>query len=205
MNERSLISKFAMPSNIETNKTKIVTAATDCFIAKGFHSTSMRDIANAAGVSLGNIYNHFSRKTDLILAISEEETAGVAEAGEYFATTKIDTLPAIHAFLTEYLKEASKAGIGVLMIEIAAEASRNKEVADAFHNNRKQLCQGISEFLQAGQIKGHINSEVNCGQAAELILDIVEGLATRTCLTGKAPSRAAVKEMNRLVERYLGV
>ncbi len=186
------------------NKIKIVTAATQCFILKGFHATSMRDIAKAAGVSLGNIYNHFDRKTDLVLAISESETAGVIEAAEFFETTEMATLPAVTAFMDEYLREATAPGVGILMIEIAAEASRNDEVAMAFQDNRKKLCDALSNFLHNGQQKGEINRAVCCNQAAELIVDVVEGVATRSCLSGKNPSRAAVREMNLLIENYLG-
>ena len=110
------------------NKNKIVSAATQCFIRKGFHATSMRDIAKAAGVSLGNIYNHFDRKTDLVLAISDGETAGVVEATEFFQTTDMPPLPAIMAFVDEYLKEVTAPGVGVLIIEIAAEADRKSVV-----------------------------------------------------------------------------
>lgn len=186
------------------NKTKIVSAATQCFIRKGFHATSMRDIAKAAGVSLGNIYNHFDRKTDLVLAISDGETAGIVEATEFFENTDMPTLPAIMAFVDEYLKEVTAPGVGVLIIEIAAEAARNDEVAKAFQGNHKKLCQALSDFLHNGQQKGEINREINADQAGELVIDIIEGLATRCCLSGKKPSRAAIQEMKLLIESYLG-
>jgi len=186
------------------NRTKIVTAATQCFIRKGFHATSMRDIAKAASVSLGNIYNHFDRKTDLVLAISQDETAGIIEAADFFKTTDMTALPAVMAFVDEYLQEATAPGVGVLIIEIAAEAARNDEVAKAFQENHKQLYQALSGFLHNGQQKGEINRAINPDQAAELIIDIIEGLATRCCLPGKNPSRAAIKEMKLLIQSYLG-
>ncbi len=187
------------------NRTKIVTAATQCFIRKGFHATSMRNIAKAAGVSLGNIYNHFDRKTDLVLAISADETAGIIEAADFFETTDMSTLPAVMTFVDEYLKEVTAPGVGVLIIEIAAEAARNDEVAEAFQGNHKQLCEALSGFLHNGQQKGEINREINADQASELVIDIIEGLATRCCLSGKNPSRAAIQEMKLLIESYLGV
>lgn len=48
------------------NREKIVEAALHSFTQKGFHQTSMRDIAQAAGVSVGNLYNHFTGKEALI-------------------------------------------------------------------------------------------------------------------------------------------
>ena len=48
------------------NREKIVEAALHSFTHKGFHQTSMRDIAQTAGVSVGNLYNHFTGKEALI-------------------------------------------------------------------------------------------------------------------------------------------
>lgn len=47
----------------------ILRAAERLFRKKGFHGTSTRDIAEAAGVSLGNIYNHFSTKEQLFVSL----------------------------------------------------------------------------------------------------------------------------------------
>ena len=52
---------------------RIVEAAATCFALKGFHQTSMREISAAAGVSLGNLYNHFDSKSDLILEMAKLE------------------------------------------------------------------------------------------------------------------------------------
>ena len=48
--------------HLENRRETIVNAAIGCFIDKGFHTTSMRDIAQAASVSLGNLYNYFPGK-----------------------------------------------------------------------------------------------------------------------------------------------
>ncbi len=52
---------------------RIVQAAVKLFAGKGFHGTSMRAIADAAGVSIGAIYHHFSSKDDVFLAILRQE------------------------------------------------------------------------------------------------------------------------------------
>ncbi len=44
---------------------EIIRAAHDLFIRKGYHGTSMRQIARDAGLALGGIYNHFSGKEDI--------------------------------------------------------------------------------------------------------------------------------------------
>lgn len=49
----------------ERNRHAIEAAALGRFTRQGFHGTTMRDIANAARVSIGNIYNYYHTKLDL--------------------------------------------------------------------------------------------------------------------------------------------
>ncbi|MBI3160804.1 MAG: TetR/AcrR family transcriptional regulator [Chloroflexi bacterium] len=43
----------------------ILQAAYELFIANGYHGTSMRQIAERAGIALGGIYNHFTGKEQI--------------------------------------------------------------------------------------------------------------------------------------------
>lgn len=48
---------------------EILQAAHRLFTERGFHGTSMRQIAQQAGIALGSIYNHFSSKEDIFTAV----------------------------------------------------------------------------------------------------------------------------------------
>jgi TetR/AcrR family transcriptional regulator, cholesterol catabolism regulator len=50
----------------------IIAAAGDLFSRKGFHGTSVPDIARAAGISAGLIYYFFPSKDDILLACCEK-------------------------------------------------------------------------------------------------------------------------------------
>jgi AcrR family transcriptional regulator len=56
----------------ERTRIEILQAASQLFIRHGFHGTSMRQIAEQAGVALGGIYNHFSSKEDIFTAVMVE-------------------------------------------------------------------------------------------------------------------------------------
>jgi AcrR family transcriptional regulator len=51
------------------HREKILKAAEQLFSRQGFHGTGLREIADKAGVSLGNIYNHFETKEALFEAL----------------------------------------------------------------------------------------------------------------------------------------
>jgi AcrR family transcriptional regulator len=48
---------------------RILTAALELFVHQGFHHTTTRQIAQAAGVAEGSIFNYFSSKKDLLVAV----------------------------------------------------------------------------------------------------------------------------------------
>jgi AcrR family transcriptional regulator len=53
----------------EHSRTTILQAAHDLFIQQGYHGTSMRQIAQAAHMALGGLYNHFDSKEKVFEAV----------------------------------------------------------------------------------------------------------------------------------------
>jgi AcrR family transcriptional regulator len=54
---------------IEERRRQILAGALSCFEQKGFHEASMNDIANAAGMSPGLIYQYCSDKRDVLFQV----------------------------------------------------------------------------------------------------------------------------------------
>ncbi len=66
----------------EPTAAAILSAAVQVIGARGYHGTSVRDIALAAGVSPGSLYNHFSSKQDLLVTIMNRAMDGLITATE---------------------------------------------------------------------------------------------------------------------------
>ena len=56
----------------ERTRRRVIQAAYHLFIERGYHGTSMRRIAEQAGLALGGIYNHFAGKEALLAAVMVE-------------------------------------------------------------------------------------------------------------------------------------
>lgn len=75
INERSfiVIEKEIMseesPTKGEQSRQAIEDAAFSLFMEQGYHGTSMRQIAERAGLALGGIYNHFAGKDEIFGAL----------------------------------------------------------------------------------------------------------------------------------------
>lgn len=53
----------------QQTREQLIEAALHQFAANGYHGTSMRQIAEAAGVAVGGIYNHFASKEEILKAV----------------------------------------------------------------------------------------------------------------------------------------
>jgi len=51
----------------------ILTTAEEVFFEKGYHETSMEEIATRVGIAKGTVYLHFPGKEDLVIAIFERD------------------------------------------------------------------------------------------------------------------------------------
>ncbi len=58
-----------IPTKGEITRLAIEDAAIELFMEHGYHATSMRQIAEHAGLALGGIYNHFASKDELFEGI----------------------------------------------------------------------------------------------------------------------------------------
>jgi AcrR family transcriptional regulator len=57
------------PTKGEITRAKLLQAAHELFLKQGFHGTSMREIADEAGIAVGGIYNHYGTKEEIFAAV----------------------------------------------------------------------------------------------------------------------------------------
>ena len=109
------------PSKGERTKQRIVAAALELFREHGYDATTMRAIAEAAGVSLGNAYHYFASKELLLQAFYHEvHVAHLAAAAPVLAKertlrgrllsvmlAKLDVIEPYHRFSALMFKTAA--------------------------------------------------------------------------------------------------
>lgn len=64
----------------EERRAQVLSAAREVFVAQGYHTAGMDDIAERAGVSKPVLYQHFPGKFDLYLALLDEGIASLIAA-----------------------------------------------------------------------------------------------------------------------------
>ena len=155
----------------------IIEVAAALFLEKGFHQTSIRDIAERAGISLGNLYNHFSGKPELIAAIATLE----AEENEALIAGLVEGEgeDAVMAFARDCFRLNCRPENGVLAAEILSESFRNPAIREGFVANRKRLADALRHTIARARPTPSAGPE-----RADMIIDLIEGAAVRQLLGG---------------------
>ena len=161
-------------------KEKIIHESLKLFSLKGYRSTSLNDIIEAADTSKGGFYNHFASKEDLFFHVlnearsiwRERNLAGLDQAGS--GAEKVKRL--LENYKDRYLKDADNFPGGCVFITLAVELSDqhlhlSKEIAKGFTGLKKM----IKRFLDESKESGELNEDVNTETATEMLFNNMLG------------------------------
>jgi AcrR family transcriptional regulator len=102
-NERQIPTQVKNQDLVQRRRHQIVDAAVELFIQNGFHKTTTRQIAKAAGVSIGSLYEYVASKEDVLYlvcdAIHAEMQRGMAEAMQRVADQGNPLAEVVRAYL----------------------------------------------------------------------------------------------------------
>jgi AcrR family transcriptional regulator len=93
-------------TGLSPNKDKILEVSLDLFAAKGFRGTSIRDIANAVGISISNIYHYFGNKEGVLLAILQRSAEDIAAKLHQVSDSDIEPLERFKRLVSTHVKLA---------------------------------------------------------------------------------------------------
>lgn len=156
-----------------------------CFLENGYHQTGVRDIASRAGISLGNLYNHFPGKHDVLAEIAALERSEL----EPFLKLLAKSSPApivLDQFVTAYAKYLAVPENVILTIELTSEAIRKPDIGELFLANRHALVTALASVIKRGIADGDFRAMPDPHETAQLIIELIEGSAYRSVLGGGA-------------------
>ena len=116
---------------IAARRNQILDAAVQVFAEKGFHRATIKDVAKAAGVADGTIYNYFENKTALILGLLNRLNES-EERPEHFAqATEMDSREFTRRYVQQRFETLSQGGeiFQVLLSEILV----NKDLREMYY------------------------------------------------------------------------
>lgn len=145
-----------------------------CFRRRGFHGASMHEICDEAGLSAGALYRYFPSKSDIIIAMAEDDRRSSDPVFEQIgAGDLVDGICALADLMVR--KCGSDAP---LFAEVIAEAMRDPEfsarVAAQEANAHRRLVAALSMSFRRKPAPG-----MTPERAAGLVMLMLDGLSMR--------------------------
>jgi TetR/AcrR family fatty acid metabolism transcriptional regulator len=141
---------------ITARKHQILDAAAIVFAEKGFHPTTIRDIARQAGIADGTIYNYFENKSMLLLGIFERMRESVLAQGTLPTPDELDPHTFVRAFVQQPLAGLQEDNFALFRI-VLSEMMVNDELRARYYQQIMAPTLAIAEsYLQAQVDQGRL-------------------------------------------------
>ncbi len=112
-------------------RAQILDAAAQVFAERGFHRTTVRDVAKAAGVADGTIYNYFENKTALLLGILDRLNDAERQAIELAQAQATDVRAFTRHYFQNHLQVFANANQNLLRV-VLSEVLVNTELRERY-------------------------------------------------------------------------
>lgn len=194
---------------LSARRDQIIAAARIGFRKQGFHGTGMAEIAKLSKLSVGQIYRYFENKEAIIEEIVRRmvakkimlitgNTHNILQMAENLAHRRIGKFHLAEQTQEEREAADEQADIDhVLMLEVAAEATRNPAVEKIWRDSECNLF----EEAKAMMAKAYPHwSDEELNNRIEVVAVIFEGTAFRHLTT----RHADIKELEKLYNQLFG-
>jgi AcrR family transcriptional regulator len=126
---------------------QLLGAAREVFVAQGYHSAAMDEIAERAGVSKPVLYQHFPGKLELYLALLDESVAellGAVSAALASTSDNRERVPATFRAFFDYVSYAGEAFRLVFESDLSNEPAVRARLEQAI----AECAEMVSEFIR---------------------------------------------------------
>ena len=156
---------------MSSRKRELTREAARLFAEKGYHGTSIGDLAEAMGVQKGSLYAHIDSKADLLWEVAHDGAVAFHAA--------LDEVPE-NVPATEKIRLALRAHLRVIseQLEIATVFIREwryleGERRDEFLAERRRYEDRFRALFREGRERGELRTDLDDGAAALLALSAV--------------------------------
>ncbi len=134
----------------DNRRAQLLDAAARLFRERGFHATSMRDIASAVGMLSGSIYYHFDSKEEMLLAVYQEGKRRVAEAVDAAVAAETEPWQRLEAACAAHLgaliahRDYTQVMIQTLPREAGTAESRIRDLRRDYEQRFRRLIEDLT-------------------------------------------------------------
>lgn len=161
----------------DSTRIRIQTEAARLFVASGYHGVSMREVAEAVGVTKPALYHHFSDKESLFLALLEGALSSLRRMVEH-AQAQEGIRAQLHTLVNDLLDTAPDQRVG---LQLASELRHvSPERRAAFEGEYRQVWMGgltalMTEAVNRGDLRADLPPAAHTRAFLTLTFPLVNG------------------------------
>jgi AcrR family transcriptional regulator len=181
----------------QERRERILMQAAEVFFRKGFHGSSVDEVARAVGLLKGSLYYHIRSKEDLLVELLcrtlEEAQQAVARQAAADADPRQRLERMLEAHVDFVLREPVR--VGVLLNEYdRLRGPRRQKVEQMWRDYERQFVRAVREAQQAGQVMDG---------PAELIAQSLLGLGSWAARLAGAGGRSRPRQLRQTLLRMM--
>lgn len=187
----------------DATRQRILAAACECFGARGYETTTNRDIGDRAGVTAAALYQYFDSKLVLYIEAVREAHREIVP----FFRRAVDGAPTAREALVALTRAYAEAydlfpALTPFLAGIGVEIHRHPEIAAAMLAEPSAVLQLIADIVEGGAASGEFDRE-RSSAVISMFLATTMGLSLHAALAGKMGLGEAVDAYTRLLEGRL--
>jgi AcrR family transcriptional regulator len=174
---------------------EILTAALDVIARNGYQRTSVRDLADAVGLSQAGLLHYFSSKEELFAEILRKRD----EVDRVRMPTGQGSM--VDGLIEVVRHNADVSGLVQLYAQLSTEATHPEHAAHGFFVERyASLRSALAADVRAAQERGELSESLDPAATATVLLAAADGLQTQWMLDPSIDMAAQLEHLWRALE-----
>ena len=158
---------------------QIIETAERLFAEKGFDGTSVRDIADEAGINVAMISYYFGSKEKLMEALFELRVGGIKMRIENLIKDEsLSPIEKVNMLVDEHIDRVMQKQCFHKIMAVVLITNKNPSILQAANNVKIRTAEVIGELIKDGQKKGVFKKKIDL----ILMLNTMVGTATQTMM-----------------------
>ncbi|MEV4636200.1 TetR/AcrR family transcriptional regulator [Actinoplanes sp. NPDC049548] len=168
--------------HLTARREQILAAARACFLRNGLHNTSMQDLIQEAGLSVGAVYRYFKSKNDIISAISETVAGSLAtHLDEVAADGTLDLATAMER-VVDILDD--QLGNFPLAVQVWSEAVLDPAIGEIVRERYLRMREPFHTIAERAITRGELPAGADVAAVSAVLFGMIPGYALQRQLVG---------------------
>lgn len=179
----------------------ILQAAEEVLMEKGYHETSIDEIASLVGIAKGTVYLHFARKEDLVVALFERDLEKFLQLVETTIATGLTARAKMEAIM-DVLYGSFFSKRFQLLYSLSNSVDLRKifvEKKGCMRDTWERLFARITNLLEEGKAAGEFDTTIPTSVMVSAFFSLLSPKSyDRLMVEGQMPQEEVAKQLGRI-------